>query len=90
MSAEPLLHFAQLDENNVVIDVALVTREFMEENPNRYPGRWVETWQNVEGVNFAGVGSEYNETTGVFTHWHPAVKVLTDEEKESLRANPPS
>ena len=58
--------------------------------PTFQNGRWVETWQNVEGVNFAGVGSEYDETTGVFTHWHPAVKVLTDEEKEYLRANPPS
>jgi hypothetical protein len=90
MSAEPLLHFAQLDENNVVIDVALVTQEFIDENPDRYPGTWVETWQNVEGVIFAGVGSEYDPATKTFTHWHPAVKVLTEEEKELLRQNPPS
>lgn len=90
MSTEPLLHFAQLDENNIVIDVALVTKEFMDENPDRYPGRWVETWQNVEGVNFAGVGSEYDEDTNTFTHWHPPVKVLTEEEKNYIRLNPPS
>lgn len=59
-------YFAQLDENNVVIDVAVTTREFMAENPDRYPGQWVETFYDVPGKTYAGVGYTYDETTNNF------------------------
>ena len=59
-------YFAQLDDNNVVIDVAVVTAEFMAENPDRYPGRWVETFFDVEGKNYAGIDWTYDETTHDF------------------------
>lgn len=63
MSAQ---YFAKLDENNVVIDMAVVTSEFMAENPDRYPGRWVETFLGVEGKTYAGVGYTYDANTNDF------------------------
>lgn len=58
--------FAQLDENNVVINVHVVTAEFMAENPKRYPGVWVETFFDVEGKTYAGVGYTYDYDTNDF------------------------
>lgn len=55
-------YFAQLDENNIVIDVAVVTAEFMAENPDRYPGVWVETFVNLPNKNYAGIGYTWNGT----------------------------
>jgi len=53
--------FAQLDANNVVIDVHCVTQEFLEANPQRYTGRWVETFFDTAGKTYAGVGFTYDE-----------------------------
>lgn len=63
MSAQ---YFAQIDENNIVIHVAVTTPEFMAENPDRYPGKWVETFIDVEGKTYAGVGFTYNAKTKNF------------------------
>lgn len=60
-------YFAQLDDNNTVIHVAVVTAEFMAENPDRYQGRWVETFFDTEGKTYAGVGFTYDEDTEDFT-----------------------
>ena len=59
--------FAQLDENNVVIDVHCVTQEFLEANPDRYPGVWVETFFDTDGKTYAGIGFIYNYDTQDFT-----------------------
>jgi hypothetical protein len=56
-------YFAQLDDNNVVTHVAVVTADFMADNPDRYPGRWVETFFDTAGKTYAGVGYIYNEDT---------------------------
>lgn len=59
--------FAQLDENNVVIDVHCVTQEFLEANPDRYPGTWVETFFDTDGKTYAGIGFTYDFDTENFT-----------------------
>jgi len=59
--------FAQLDENNVVIDVHCVTQEFLEANPDRYPGVWVETFFNTDDKTYAGIGFIYDFDTQDFT-----------------------
>ena len=64
MSAQ---YFAQLDDNDVVTHVAVVMRDFLESNPDRYTGRWVETFFDTEGKTYAGVGFIYNEATSDFT-----------------------
>lgn len=66
-------YFAKLDENNVVVHVAVVTREFLEANPDRYQGRWVETFWETEGKTYAGVGFIYDEATQDFSA--PVVEV---------------
>ena len=60
-------YFAQLDENDVVTHVAVVMEDFLKANPERYPGRWVETFFDTEGKTYAGVGFVYDEATGDFT-----------------------
>ena len=58
--------FAQLDENNIVAKVAVVQREFLEANPQRYTGRWVETFFDTAGKTYAGVGFTYDEVSQDF------------------------
>lgn len=59
-------YFAQLDENNVVIHVHVVTAEYMAENPERYPGVWVETFFNNPDKIYAGIGWTYDYETQNF------------------------
>ena len=59
-------YFAQVDNKNVVTRVAVVTAEFMAENPDRYPGRWVETFIDRPDKTYAGIGFIYNEETDDF------------------------
>ena len=60
-------YFAQIDETNVVLQIAVVTHEFMAANPERYPGEWVETFINVPGKTYAGIGYTYDPATQDFT-----------------------
>jgi hypothetical protein len=59
-------YFAQIDDNNLVINVAVVTTEFMAANPDRYTGVWVETFFDTEGKTYAGVGLKYSYETQDF------------------------
>lgn len=59
--------FAQLDDNNVVITVHVVTADFIAANPERYPGTWVQTFYDQPSKNYAGVGYIYNFNTENFT-----------------------
>lgn len=61
MSAQ---YFAQVTDG-VVTHVAVVTADFMAENPDRYPGTWVETFIGVEGKTYAGVGYTWDGTNFV-------------------------
>jgi hypothetical protein len=63
MSAQ---YFAQIDANNVVKTVAVVTAEFMAANPERYPGTWVETFFDTAGKTYAGIGFTYDEASQDF------------------------
>ena len=58
--------YAQIDENNIVTSVAVVTAEFMAENPDRYPGTWVETFYDRPDKTYAGIGYTYNSATQDF------------------------
>jgi hypothetical protein len=51
MSAQ---YFAQVT-NGVVTRVAVVTAEFMAENPERYEGEWVETFVDKPNHRYASV-----------------------------------
>jgi hypothetical protein len=58
-------YFAQIDENNLVVDVKVVDYDFLKNNPDRYPGRWIETFLDSD-KQYAGIGFYYNETTNDF------------------------
>lgn len=60
-------YFARIDGNNKVIDVAVTSAEFMEENPERYEGTWVETFFDRADKRYAGVGFTYDPETQDFT-----------------------
>jgi hypothetical protein len=60
-------YFAQIDENNLVTFVSVVTAEFLAANPDRYPGVWVETFFDTPNKTYAGVGYTYNNDTQDFT-----------------------
>ena len=54
-------YFAQVIDG-VVTDVRVVSREFLEANPERYTGTWHETFIGVEGKTYAGIGFTWNGT----------------------------
>lgn len=56
MSAQ---YFAQVVDG-VVTRVAVVTAEFMAENPDRYQGEWHETFFDTAGKTYAGIGYTWN------------------------------
>ena len=58
-------YFAQVT-NNIVTDVHVVTQEFLDANPERYTGTWIETFRDVDGVVYAGVGYGYDPITNTF------------------------
>ena len=60
-------YFAQIDDNNIVINVHVVSAEFMAANPERYTGVWVETFFDTAGKTYAGIGYTYSYQTQDFT-----------------------
>jgi hypothetical protein len=65
-------YFAQINNNNVVVNVAVVTSEFMAENPERYTGTWIETFYDVPSKTYAGVGYTWDGTDFVLPVVEPA------------------
>jgi len=59
-------YFAQLNDDNIVTDIHVVQQDFLEANPERYTGRWVETFFDTAGKTYAGVGFIYDEATQDF------------------------
>ena len=55
-------YFAQIDETNTVISVHVVTAQFMAENPERYPGTWIETFYDLPNKTYAGIGYTWDGT----------------------------
>ena len=64
--SDTLTYYAQINDNNVVISVHVVTAEFIAANPDRYPGTWVETFRDTPGKIYAGIGFIYDEQTQNF------------------------
>ncbi len=64
-------YFAQLDDNKIVIDIHCVAQEFLETNPGRYPGRWIETFRDSSDKTYAGLGFEYLESEQDFRPQQP-------------------
>jgi len=69
-------YFAQINGDNIVTNVAVVTTEFMAANPDRYLGTWVETFIDDPNKTYAGMSFTYDEQTQDFT---PPIIELPDE-----------
>jgi hypothetical protein len=80
-------HFAELDENNVVLRV-LVGNNLDPKGDEGYSwivenlgGRWVQTSYNRSiRKNFAGIGSTYDEERDAFIAPKPSEDAVLDEE----------
>lgn len=72
-------YFAQIDDNNLVIDVAVVTHLYMAENPDRYPGTWVETFINLPNKTYAAIGFMYDPKTKDFYDPTPPLPTPTQK-----------
>lgn len=59
-------YFAQINADNIVTNVKVVQREFLEANPERYQGVWVETFFDTAGKTYAGIGYTYDEVSQDF------------------------
>lgn len=90
-----MAHFAELDENNVVTRVIVVSNDdCIDENGNESEavgiafceslslGRWVQTSYNANfRKNYAGVGSTFDEARDAFIAPKPVgVDAILDEE----------
>ena len=64
-------YFARIDDNNIVTDVRVVSQEFLEANPERYTGTWIETFFDTVGKQYAGIGFEYLPATQNFRSLQP-------------------
>lgn len=60
-------YFAQINDNNIVTDVAVVHRDFLDANPERYTGTWVETFFDLPNKTYAGIGFTYDPVAKDFT-----------------------
>jgi hypothetical protein len=59
-------YFAEINAESIVIAVHVVTQEFLDDNPDRYPGMYVETFVDVPDKTYAGVGYTYDAKTKNF------------------------
>jgi len=59
-------YFAQINADNIVTDVAVVHADYMAENPDRYPGIWVETFFDLPTKTYAGIGYTYDAVLDEF------------------------
>jgi len=64
-------YFAQINDDNIVTSVHVVQQEFLEAKPDRYTGRWVETFFDTAGKTYAGIGFEYLEAEQDFRPQRP-------------------
>jgi hypothetical protein len=61
-------YFARINEDNKVLEVVVVDREYMLSRPERYPGTWVETFRLHPSKNFAYPGVTYDPVTEDFVY----------------------
>jgi hypothetical protein len=80
-----MAHFAELDENNIVVQVLVTDNDFPNEGYDwlveTFGGTWVQTSYNATiRKNFAGTGSIYDEDRDAFIAPKPFESWTLDEE----------
>lgn len=80
-----MAHFAELDENNIVLRVLVTDNNYPNEGYDwlveNLGGRWIQTSYNARiRKNFAGIGYTYDEQRDAFIPPKPFESWLLDEE----------
>ena len=80
-----MAHFAELDENNIVVQVLVTDNDHPNEGydwlVDTFGGRWVQTSYNATfRKNFAGTGFTYDEDRDAFIAPKPFESWTLDEE----------
>jgi hypothetical protein len=83
-------HFAQIDENNKVIQVLVVEQEFVNTGLLGDPSKWIQTSYNTRGnwhpdgrplrYNYAGVGYTYDPVKDAFIAPQPYPSWILNED----------
>ena len=87
-----MAHFAQLDENNIVINVIVAEQDFIDSGLVGDPTRWVQTSYNTSQgehklggtplrKNYAGIGYTYDAVRDAFIPPKPFDSFILDEQK---------
>jgi hypothetical protein len=89
-----MAHFAELDENNIVIQVLVTDNDYPNEGYDwlveTFGGTWVQTSYNATiRKNFAGIGFSYDETRDAFIAPKPFESWLLNEETCNWEAPKP-
>lgn len=90
-------HFAELDENNVVIRVIVAEEDFINSGAVGDPSRWKQTSYNTQGnqhhlggtpfrKNYAGIGFIYDSDLDAFLPPKPFASWILDEEPGTWKA----
>jgi len=84
-----MAHFAEIDENNIVVRVLVVPDKFESDGENYLAnqlglgGRWIQTsYNNKIRGKFAGLGDSYDETNDVFVATPSPIRI--DDDGETL------
>lgn len=91
-------HFAQIDENNLVVQVIVAEQDFIDSGAVGDPSQWIQTSYNTIGgehrnggiplrKNYAGIGYTYDATRDAFIPPKPYPSWVLDE--DTCLWNPP-
>lgn len=83
-------HFAQIDDNDIVVQVIVAEQDFINTGAVGDPSRWVQTSYNTQGgvhrlggtplrKNYAGIGYSYNRQLDAFIPPKPFASWILDE-----------
>jgi hypothetical protein len=73
-------HFAELDENNVVLRVIVAEQGFIDSGAVGEPGKWVRTsYSGSIRKNYAGVGYTYDAARDAFIAQQPFASWVLNE-----------
>lgn len=85
-----MAHFAQIDENNIVVQVIVAQQDFIDSGVAGEPSRWIQTSYNTRGgqhpdgtplrKNYAGIGYTYDVSRDAFIPPQPFPSWTLDEE----------
>lgn len=92
-----MAHFAEIDENGIVLRVIVAEPEYIETGRLGDPAKWIQTSYNTEGgvhkqggvslrKNFAGPGWKYDAVRDAFIPPKPYASWILDEQKCQWKA----